>query len=608
MKFFPSLFINRICHISAIMLLTFLLLFAHIQTTLADDVFAEQLFINGNIITVDDITPRAQAVAVSKGVIIAVGNTADIFKYRDSDTETIDLKGQTLLPGFIDIHTHPILSAMMSETVDISGFTHKNQQEVFASIKTALADKDEGEWLIAYGWDPAILRDLQNPSLAQLDVLAPNNPVFIISQTLHSAFANSLAFEQAGITKHSKNPDGAYFEKDENGELTGLIVEVNAMQKFSRVTPKYPQSAYLYLLTKQFERYARAGYTTIVAPGLQSMFPEYIALFQAAAEHDDSQLRTFIYPMVNEFEKNKFNRATVNNKNLSSGSSLHSKILGPKLWIDGSPYAGGMAINEPYLDNEFTRQKLSIPSGSNGHLTYNNKQLYRLVEKYHRQGWQISAHVQGERAAEQFLNAIETTLSKYPRADHRHRMEHNALVTAEQFQRAFTLGITVSFYIDHIYYYGDTLKELIVGDQRANRFMAINSAKKAGHHITLHTDSPSSPLGVLREMRVAISRFTRSKKYQLGIDEVITIDDAIKAVTINAAWQIFEEHSRGSIEIGKLADFTVLSNDLYSTPVDNWSDIEIVDTYLAGQLVINDGWSWRKVELIAATAWAMLFE
>ena len=560
---------------------------------------ADKIFLGGDIITVDDNNPEAQAVAVRNGKIQAIGSEPEVLKYEGPNTEVIDLKGNTLLPGFIDIHTHPILSAKTAETIDISGFNHKNQAEVMESLKKGIEEKGSGEWVIAYGWDPAILRNLEAPTLNELDQMAPENPLFIIAQTLHSGLANSLTLEAAGITKDTPDPEGGYFDKDENGELTGLIVEVGAMTKLVNAAPQYPRSAYLYLLTKQMETYSKAGYTTIVAPGLQPLIPKHIQSLQEVAEHPNAPVRVLTYPLFDRLEKTDFKPSEGNQK---------FKVLGPKFWIDGSPYAGGMAMNEPYLDNEFTHNKLGIKSGEKGHLTYDDERLFFLVDKFHKEGWQIAAHIQGERAVKQFLDAVEKAQQSFPRKDYRHRMEHNALVTSEQLKRAFRLGVTPSFYIDHIYYYGDALKEVIVGPKRASRFMPINSAKKAGHRFTIHTDSPSSPIGVLREMRVAVTRKTRSGKYVLGPDEAITVDDAIKAVTINAAWQIFEEDTRGSLKVGKLADFTILSRNLKKIPPEEWKSVEIIGTYLSGEPAVNEGWSWRKINLMIQTIWGMIFD
>lgn len=558
---------------------------------------AEKILYGGDIITVDPDNTFAEAVAVSEGRIVAVGSFADVSQLGGEDTEMIDLKGHTLMPGFIDIHTHPILSAMMGEVVDVSGFTHNNRAEIFAALKRGIEQKNPGEWVLAYGWDPAILADLEPPTLAELDRLAPENPLLIIAQTLHSAFANSLAFTAAGIDRDTPDPEGGYFARDARGNFTGLVMEVGAMAKFTASTPKYPLPAYLYLLTNQLETYATTGYTTIAAPGLQPIIPRHIEALRTVAQHPDAPVRVLTYPLFEQLDKTRFEP--------DSGDGAF-EVRGPKLWVDGSPYAGGMAMELPYLDNDFTRNRLGIEAGSRGHLTFSDKQLQALVLRYHREGWQISAHAQGERAVAQFLDAVELAQQKYPREDHRHRIEHAALITPSQLQRAAELGVTPSFYIDHIYYYGHALSRSIVGPQRAERFMPINSAKKANHRFTIHTDSPSSPLGPIRAMRTAVLRQTRNDSELLGEREQIDVDAAIRAITINAAWQIHQEDSRGSIEVGKLADFTVLSENLREVPPEQWQRIEVTGTYLNGEQVTPQKWSLRKLELVLQAGWELL--
>ena len=500
------------------------------------------------------------------------------------------------MPGLIDAHTHPILSALMGQVVDVSGFSNNNPKEVMESLENGIEEASKGEWIIAYGWDPAILRDLKAPTIQELDQLAPDNPLLILTQTLHTAFANSRAFEAAGVTKETPDPKGGYFEKDENGDLTGTIIEVEAMSKFRQATPKFPRAAYLYLLTEQLEAYAKAGYTTIVAPGLQPMIPNHIQSLQEVSEYEGAPVRSHTYPLYEFIDESHYQPNHGNN---------YFKVMGVKLFIDGSPYAGGMAMNEPYLDSDLTREGLGIPTGGTGHLNFDDETLFSIVRNYHQQGWQIAAHVQGERAIEQFLNAVEAAQENFPRQDHRHRMEHNALITSRQLERATKLGVTTSFYIEHVSFYGDALYEAIVGPERASRFMPMNSAKNLGHRFSLHTDSPSSPLDVFHAMQTAVTRNTQSNQYILGPDERIGVDDAIKAVTLNAAWQIFEEESRGSLEIGKLADFTVISQNIRRIPPEHWTEIEIVDTYLEGNRVVHKKWTGRKINLFLQAAWGM---
>lgn len=570
------------------------LFFVGCRETHAPDNQADKIFLGGDIITVDENNPEAQAIAVYDGRITAVGSETEVLKFKGPQTEIIDFPGNTLMPGLIDAHTHPILSALMGQVVDVSGFSNNNPKEVMESLENGIKEASKGEWIIAYGWDPAILRNLKVPTIQELDQLAPDNPLLILTQTLHTAFANSRAFEAAGVTKETPDPKGGYFEKDENGELTGTIIEVEAMSKFRQATPKFPSAAYLYLLTEQLEIYAKAGYTTIVAPGLQPTIPNHIQSFQEVSEYEGAPVRSHIYPLHEFIDESDYQPNHGNN---------YFRVMGVKVFIDGSPYAGGMAMNEPYLDSDLTREGLGIPTGTMGHLNFDDEMLFSIVRNYHQQGWQIAAHVQGERAIEQFLNAVEAAQEHFPRQDHRHRMEHNALITSEQLERATELGVTTSFYIEHISFYGDALHEAIVGPERASRFMPMNSAKHLGQRFSLHTDSPSSPLDIFHAMQTAVTRSTQSGNYILGPDEQISVDDAIKAVTINAAWQIFEEESRGSIEIGKLADFTIVSQNIRKIPPENWTEIKIIDTYLEGNRVVHKKWTGRKINLFLQAAW-----
>ena len=268
--------------------------------------FADTVFFGGDIITVNDKQPQVEALSVYQGKIQALGKLSTIEILAGPDTKLVNLNGRTLMPGFIDIHSHPILSAMMNQTIDISGFNHDTPQDVLASLRQGIKEKPAGEWVIAYGWDPAIITDLQSPTLEALDALAPDNPLLIISQTLHSGFVNTRAYQEAGIDKHTPDPTGGYFEKDSNGELNGHIVEVGAMAQFSKATPKYPMSAYVYLLTGQLENYAQAGYTTVVAPGLQNIIPNHLQSIKEVSEHENAPVRMFTYPMFQDLHASDF--------------------------------------------------------------------------------------------------------------------------------------------------------------------------------------------------------------------------------------------------------------------------------------------------------------
>lgn len=536
---------------------------------------ADTIIWGGPVVTVDPSMSEAEAVAIRDGKITAVGTRDDVIKWRSAQTEIIDLKGRTLMPGLIEPHTHPILSAALGLWVDVSAFKYSSAPEVWAALREAAARVSSGQWVLAFGWDPAMLNDLVAPTLAEMDELAPENPLLILTQTMHTAFVNTKAYEVAGVTASTPKPSGGgQLAKDSDGNLNGTVLEVSAIGLFTAHMPKLPYGFYRTLLTQQYRRYAREGYTSIAAPGPQPLAPDHLRLLQETADAPESPLRVFVYPLNDIIESVPF---------APGFGSDRFRVLGVKLHIDGSPYAGGMAMNDPYLATPLTIEGLGIARGSRGSLNFEDDKLAELVEKYHRAGWQIAAHVQGERAIDQLLDIYEDVLGRRPRKDHRHRLEHNALITEAQLARAAALGVTTSFYIDHVGYYGSSLKRGIVGPERAARFMPMATALRLGHRATIHTDTPCSPLGPLRAMRVAVTREMLDGSGVLGPEETITVDDAIRAVTINAAWQLFAEDRIGSTEVGKLADFVVLSDNPRSLDPRRWEDIEILETFIDGR-------------------------
>jgi len=195
------------------------------------------------------------------------------------------------------------------------------------------------------------------------------------------------------------------------------------------------------------------------------------------------------------------------------------------------------------------------------------------------------------------LNAFTEILENYPRPDHRHRLEHNALITNSQIIQAQKLGLTLSFFIDHIYYYGEQLPE-IVGPDRAARFMPLGSAFAAGHRASIHTDNPATPVDPFRVISTAITRKTKNRGYILGPAERVTIDDALRAVTINAAWQLFEDDQRGSITVGKAADFVLLSQNPIRIQPENLKNISVLCTWVDGNKVNTSSWTWVNFKLL----------
>ena len=546
------------------------------------------IFFGGHIVTMDEKNPSIEAVAIHNGIISSIGKKDDIMKLRSWNTKVVNLRGKTLMPGFIEAHCHPIATAVLNQVIDISGFHFNSRSEILKTVKSAVKEASPGEWVLAFGWDPVLVSDLHKPTLAELDSISKDTPIFILTQMMHHAYVNTAVYESAGITIDTPNPiGGGEFQKDSQGNLNGVIYEFSALQYVLDKMPKTPQGTAELLLNLQYTIYAKAGYTSIAALGPVNIAGHPLQ-FMEDLSINGSAVRSYVYPIKSQLDNSNYS--------INYGNDFF-KIKGVKLYMDGSPYTGGAAFSEPYLNTDLTLNRIGLKKNHQGSTNFTNDSLLTTLTNYHRNNYQIAIHAQGEVAIQGILDAFAKILYKYPRNNHRHRIEHNALITKEQIAQAKELGITLSFFIDHIYYYGDKL-EYIVGPNRAERFMPIQSAISAGHNATIHTDNPATPIDPFRAISTAIMRKTKNEKVILGENERISVYDALKSITINAAWQLFEDQNRGSISIGKTADLVILSHNPLKIKHEEIKNINIISTWIDGKKVNHSIYTWENLKLI----------
>ena len=546
------------------------------------------IFFDGHIVTMDEKNPSIEAVAIHNGIISSIGKKDDIMKLRSWNTKVVNLRGKTLMPGFIEAHCHPIATAVLNQVIDISGFHFNSRSEILKTVKSAVKEASPGEWVLAFGWDPVLVSDLHKPTLAELDSISKDTPIFILTQMMHHAYVNTAVYESAGITIDTPNPiGGGEFQKDSQGNLNGVIYEFSALQYVLDKMPKTPQGTAELLLNLQYTKYAKAGYTSIAALGPVNIAGHPLQ-FMEDLSINGSAVRSYVYPIKSQLDNSNYS--------INYGNDFF-KIKGVKLYMDGSPYTGGAAFSEPYLNTDLTLNRIGLKKNHQGSTNFTNDSLLTTLTNYHRNNYQIAIHAQGEVAIQGILDAFAKILYKYPRNNHRHRIEHNALITKEQIAQAKELGITLSFFIDHIYYYGDKL-EYIVGPNRAERFMPIQSAFSAGHNATIHTDNPATPIDPFRAISTAIMRKTKNEKVILGENERISVYDALKSITINAAWQLFEDQNRGSISIGKTADLVILSHNPLKIKHEEIKNINIISTWIDGKKVNHSIYTWENLKLI----------
>lgn len=552
------------------------------------------IFHGGDIVTMSDTPASAvEAVFVENGKIVSTGTRDEILKYRTDDTRIIDLQGKTLMPGFIAVHTHPDLSAYLHGYVDLSGFTYRTKEEVWAKLRQTVAHTPKGQWIFCRGFDPILVPGLTAPDIGFLDAMAPEHPVLILAQSIHSAWANTLAFKKMSVTASTPDPaPGSYFEKDGKGNLTGFIVETAAVKVMSGDVLKVFDIKNNVL--KVNEEHAGNGITSITTMGLMNG-KALILCEHLSTAHPKLLSRTLEVagllphrkPTVRHFMYLLHSTPDLFPKQIDNGDDFF-KICGMKIWYDGSPYTGSMYIREPYLNSELMTKGLKIPANHSGQTVIDKQDFFNAVKKYHELGWQVSVHTQGDRSTEEVLDVFERVLSESPAMNLRHRIEHGVLLPPELLGKSKRLGITPSFHINHLYYYGKALRDDILGAKRTSKMLPVGSTGKAGLYYSLHADAPMYPEEPLSLLQTAVTRKTREGEI-IGPQEAISVPDGLKALTTYAAWQINMEKKIGSIEPGKYADLIILDRNPLKANPDSLRKIRVLNTFVNGNEVWNRG-------------------
>ena len=538
----------------------------------------QTIILADEIVTMDPDTPTAQAIAITDGRITAVGERDSVLEQSAPETEILQLEGACVLPGLIEPHTHPDLCAQCYAWVDVSGFTHKKVEGVERALHDAVARTPKGKWIYAFGLDPMLTEDIGRWGRDRLDEISPDHPIAVMIQSMHTLFVNSAAYEAAGIDEQSPDPPGGgRFQRDAHGRLTGKIEEAPALLPFLRfdVPPPDVVSARMW---DQYQRYAAAGLTTIGIPGLFTPI-SMLGVFEEFSERPEVPIRTVAYIRHQQVDQIPWRPGDGNDR---------FRVQGVKLWYDGSPYSGTMLLDEPYLESRLCCCTLGIPSGTTGHANFSPDELVETAKRLSDDGWQILTHAQGDRGTREILDLYEQALASRASADdggrwdHRWRLEHCALISRDDLARAARLGVTPSFHVNHVYYYGKELRDSIIGSERAAGLMPIGSAIACGHRVSLHADSPMYPPEPFRLMRTAVTRRARGGE-RIAQDEAISAEQALRAITIDAAWHLFAEDRVGSLRLGKFADLTVVDRNPLSIDPDDLDQVSVLETWLGGK-------------------------
>lgn len=551
------------------------------------------LYFNANIITINNEQPNANAMLVEDGIIKEIG---DLKLFKNSTVKKINLKGATVMPGFIDVHTHFALSMFFEKMYDLSGFKHESNSDVWSYFESCVKNVTKNEWLVFKGLDPVLVPNLKTPTLKYLDQIAPNNPVVIFSQSLHSYWVNTKAFESVGINNTVKNHSKkSYYEKDSLGNLTGLIIEQEAFKPFIEklktevLTPKLLSNS----SKKVMKEYAKNGNTTIVSTGLTINDSKPLILMKHLSDKKPSLLGNFLtlikqlperIPTPRHFIYVRHDMAHILPKTKGEINDFYD-IIGIKHWYDGSPYTGSMYMNDPYLISNLTTKKLHIPPNTKGKALINKEKLKQFIKTYHNKGWQIAIHTQGNAAITETVNAFEELKSELDYSNSRHRLEHCLMLPNSEILRIKNLQLLPSFHINHLLYYGEALNNDILGKKQTSKILAIKSTLNENIKSTLHADQPMFESNPFRLIQTAIERKTKEGNI-IGINERINLLEAIKTLTINAAFQIHKEDKIGSLEKGKYADFIIVNKNPYTLKTNEIGEIKCIKTFINGNEVV----------------------
>lgn len=531
-------------------------------------------YVNGHIITMDSYNPNAQAMVVYKGRISELGSSSAIRDKITASVRVVDLKGRTVLPGFVDAHSHFPASGIRAVSVDLSPpptGTTDTMQGLLDQVAQAVVDRTKSDWLLGYNYDNTALLNGEHPTRKQLDVVAPDHPVYLWHNSGHMGVANSRALTLLSVNENTVAPAGGVIGRDaQTGLLNGLLQET-AAPPLASIVGKFSIRKQWRVLTAARENYLANGVTTIQNgyAGLNMM-----RLLEVTQKLNLIPQRIVVWPA--EGKKNissQFANKLHDDSQLKGDSEFNFKVGAIKILVDGSPQGFTAYLSEPYFN---TRDK---PANYRGFALIDQQALTKLVTRYHKNGYQLALHGNGDDAIETIINAVESAQNTELRVDARHIIVHAQTIRKDQLARLKALSLTPSFFVSHTYYWGDWHRQESLGPIRAANISPTQWAGDFGLRYSLHSDAPVTPMNPMQLLWSATNRKTISD-HELGPDQRIDMNTALRAVTIDAAWQNHVEDSVGSLEIGKLADMVVLSQDPHTA--DDVRKIQVLTTYIGG--------------------------
>jgi len=548
---------------------------AEAQTPPAPSGAADLIYSGGPIVTINDAQPSAEAVAVRGGRILAVGTRAHVEATRGPGTRMVNLEGRALLPGFVDPHGHVVMVGLQAVGANMLAAPDGEANDIAAVIRILREWVARNEaavrrynLIFGFGYDDSQIREGRHPTRDDLDQVSTEVPVLIIHTSGHLAAANSKALEVAGITAATPDPVGGVFRRRDGSREPNGVMEENAMLAGAGpLLGSLDEAAWLAMIRAGAEYYASFGYTTCQEG--RAMGPA-IGQLTAAAERGLLPVDIVAYPDI-------LGAAG------QLGGALHGRayrnrlrIGGAKITLDGSPQGKTAWLTRPYH---------VPPAGAapdyRGLQTAPTDATIEAVSRCFERNWQILMHANGDAAIDLMIAAVREATRRHGRGDRRPVMIHGQTLRADQVDPVRELGIFPSLFPMHTFYWGDFHRDSVLGPERAENISPTGWLMSRGMMFTSHHDAPVARPDSMRVLSATVTRRSRTGDI-IGPSHRVPVATALKAMTIWAAHQHFEEASKGSIEVGKLADFVVLSDNPMSVDPETLAALKVVETIKEG--------------------------
>jgi len=539
---------------------------------------ADTIYTGGSILTMDEAAPRAEAVAVKDGRILAVGALESVNAHRGDGTEMFDLRGRAMLPGFFDSHGHVVMGGLQALSANLLAPPDGEVADIASlqeTLKAWMADNSEAveqvKVVVGFGYDNAQLAELRHPTREDLDAVTTEYPIIIVHQSGHIGVANSKALELAGIGPSTEDPPGGVYQRGADGAPNGVMEEYAFFPVLIKNLAGLGAEGLLAFTRAGSELWARFGYTTAQDGRSSAGLVEAIRKVGATGE-----LPIDIVAFPDVLEARDFIGA-----NVAQNYTDRSRVGGCKLTIDGSPQGFTALRDRPYYDPVG-----DYPPGYAGYAAITMEQTQDAVNWCTENGFQILVHANGEGASDMLIAALGAAKEKYPDADTRPVLIHGQFLREDQVDSYKQLGVFPSLFPMHTFYWGDWHRDHTVGPVNAENISPTGWLVQRGMMFGTHHDAPVAFPDSMRVLDATVTRRTRSGDI-LGPHQRVDVMTALKAMTIWPAWQHFEEHDKGSIETGKLADFVILSEDPIAVDPETLADIEVRVTIKEDEVIFD---------------------